>query len=475
MTSRKMGIGSANMSIFASEEPSVTGRSKYKRVVASIEAGISKGKFPIGERLPPHRELARHFDVTVATLAKAIGDLRRRGILTTKIGSGTFVAGSPESRAEHAGPAGHIDLGLNVPPLEPVERMLADVMADLARSAQISRQASALGYEPIGGSHAARILGADWLKLRGLSASPDEILIVQGAHEGLLAALKTVVRPGDTVLTEALNYSGLRRIADLLQLRLVGIPITGEGLDVEAFSRLARDPSVRAAVLTPVTHNPTATTLTTAQRQVIVAAARNAEIMLIEDDIYGHLTGDEQPLLAMLAPERTILTTSFSKCVAPGIRLGYLAAPATYVEPLRQTLYSLGWSASALQVSLINALMVANVAEPCVTAQRKEAIRRMHMASRLLGPSLITGSGLATYHAWLNLPAARGLAGFVSDLALRGILISPSYHFTMDDSPPPEAVRLALSAARDDNELESLLLRIAAALAAGGNGPGAIV
>lgn len=460
--------------------PRITGpgRAKYLRVVDAIEAAATSGALQSGNRLPGQRDMAEHLGVTVATVTRAVGDLTRKGVLVARQGSGTFVAGpaSPSHEALVVQPV--TDFALNRPPLQPVQGFLDEAISTTFAASGAAQ--ALLGYEPVGGGNPARSDGSAWLALRGASVPAEGVLVVQGAHEGLLASLSALTRPGDKVLCEALNYAGLRRIASLLQIELVGVPMGMDGLDVDAFSRLCRDLRPRAAVLTPVTHNPTATTLSTAQRTVVAKALAKSDTVLVEDDIYGHLAGCDAPLLATLCPERVVLVTGLSKCIAPGLRLGYVVAPDALRPRLRDALYGLGWAAPTLQAGIASKLIGSGLAQACVEAQRKEAQARVELAVRHLGSAIRPQGGFASYHVWLPLPAGRQADAFANDLVRERVSVSPAHLFVhgdpqRDGTIEPQAVRLSLGGVGTREELEDALARVARVLGREGPGLGAIV
>jgi len=449
----------------------VSGRTKYRRVIEIIEAAADSGALSSGVRLPGQREMAERLGVTVATVTKAVGDLTRRGLLVARQGSGTFVAGPAPAAAEAPRPM--LDLAVNRPPMQPVQALLSEALA-IATSAGGAAQAL-LGYEPVGGGDIARTKGAAWLRGRGMAVAAEDVLVVHGAHEGLLAVLAALTQPGDQVLCEALSYAGLRRIAALLRIELVGVPIGPDGLDVEAFARLCRDRRPRAAVLTPVTHNPTAATLSDAERSAVAQALAGSDAVLVEDDIYGYLAGGGMPLLATLCPDRAILVTGLSKSIAPGLRLGYVAAPSSLRPRVRDALYALGWAAPALHAGIASALFGTGLATACVEAQRQEAQARLDLAVRHLGPGVRPKGGLASYHAWLPLPGGRQPDTFANDLVRDGVSVSPAHLFMQGEEDEPRAVRLSLGAVETRVELEDALLRVARVLGREGPGLGAIV
>ena len=215
-------------------ELQLDGGTKYAAVAAAIEEGIKDGHLTAGMRLPPQRDLANYFNVTIATVTKAISVATRRGLVHARAGSGTFISADPQASpiTQEAEAASGQDLSLNAPPLAVVTAILQENFTELAHE----RQASAIfDYEPIPGSLTHRLAGCRWMALRGLDTQASNVLVSQGAHEGLLVSLAALTTPGDVVLCERLNYTGLRRIV-VLKITLIGVEVDQDGLCVDHFT-----------------------------------------------------------------------------------------------------------------------------------------------------------------------------------------------------------------------------------------------
>lgn len=433
-------------------------RVKYTGVVETIADAIAGGEIAEGERLPAHRDLAARFGVTIATVTKAIGDLTRRGLVIARPGSGTFVANAVA--VDPSGSASMADLSVNYPPLAPVSTLLESSLEAITRSA---RGAGMLGYEAVGGDLSHRQATAAWLARRGIEAHADDVLVTQGANEGLIAALRASTRHGETVACESVNYAGLRRIADLLGLRLVGIEMDEEGLRPDLLAARAAS-GLAALVCTPVTHNPTAITMSRERRAEILGVAAAAQLTVIEDDIYGHLAGDRTECLFGLAPERVIYVSSLSKCIAAGLRIGFLAASRSTIGRLREALYTTSWTAPALYADLATDLILSGRADACVAAQKAEAAARIGLAQDILGPLLPRWKGDATYHIWVAVENGQRADEQAAELMRRGVLVSPAHHFAMSEGEIPSALRVGLGAVDAREELAEALAKIATVL-----------
>lgn len=448
------------------------GRTKYLALVAAIRAAIDSGELARGERLPSQRVLAEHLGVNIATVTKAIAEAGRLGLVSTRHGGGTQVAGErPAAVAAGAEDGAVIDLSINIPPALLVKPVLDDVIAELAR-----RRAGdeLFDYRPVGGAYRDRATGCAWIATRGVEASPDRLLLTQGAHEGLFAALATVTEPGDVVLCEDMNYTGIRRLGELCRIRLVGVATDAGGLRPDALEQACRKHAPKALVCTPVTLNPTTATLDLPRRQAIAAAGKRHAITIIEDDIYGHLAGDGTPPLAAIWPDGVIYACSLSKCVAPGLRVGYLSAPERLMSGLRDALLLTSWTAPSLQAGVANELIESGRAQACASTHRDEALRRMALARELLGPALVA-SAVASYHAWLRLPPPWLERDATAAFRRHGVRVSPAHHFVFGAQETPAAVRLSLGAVADAGTLERALRIVAGVLDSSPRGQGSVV
>jgi DNA-binding transcriptional MocR family regulator len=140
-------------------------------------------------------------------------------------------------------------------------------------------------------------------------------------------ALASVCRPGDTIIAEAATFTGLKSLASQMDYRLAPTALDAQGLTPEALDRVAAETGARACYVLP-SHNPTARIMGEARRREIVEVARERDLILIEDDLYGAYAMElGLTPLARLAPERCFHATSLSKTVSPGLRAGYLVTP----------------------------------------------------------------------------------------------------------------------------------------------------
>jgi 2-aminoadipate transaminase len=196
----------------------------------------------------------------------------------------------------------------------------------------------ALQYSTTEGDPALRERLAAFMSTCGLPVAADDLLITTGSQQALGLAAAALLDPGDVVLVEDPTYLAALQAFGLADLRPVAIPGDEHGPDPDALVELARAEGAKVAYLIPTFQNPTGRTMPPERRAAFAEAAAVAGLWLVEDDPYSALRLDGEPvdLLAAqtAARERTIVVQTLSKVLSPGLRIGYLRAPAALRGPL---------------------------------------------------------------------------------------------------------------------------------------------
>ncbi|MBI3452192.1 MAG: PLP-dependent aminotransferase family protein [Rhodospirillales bacterium] len=428
---------------------------RYLAIADTLAADVAAGRLPPGARLPTHRDLAWKLGVTVGTVTRAYAEAERRGLIAGEVGRGTFIRERGGDVLPTLSPPtdGFVDLTRNFPPEGPHNKTIAETLAAIAAAKNIS---SLLAYTSNVGLPAHREAGAAWVRKAGLDARPSEIAVTNGAQHGSMVAMATLTRPGDVVLTEQLTFYGVKSIATLLSLQLHGVAIDEYGLVPDALDAACRQTQARVLYCIPTIHNPTAAVMPAARREEIAAICQRHAVTIVEDDIYGFLPDHSLPPLSSFAPERSIYVTGLSKCVAPGLRVGYLRATESMVARLSTTLRATVWMAVPLMAEVAARMIEAGSAEKMALWQREEAKARQSLARRALGNADID-THPASFHIWLKLPEPWRREEFVAEARRRGVGIAPAEAFAIGRGPLPHAVRIGLSAARDRAQLEHAL------------------
>lgn len=206
-------------------------------------------------------------------------------------------------------------------PADAIRRISADLMAkDLAGLLQYS---TTEGYPPL------RAFIAEWVKERGIEASPDEVLLLTGSQQGIDLACRAFLDPGDTVLVERPTYLAALQLFRLYQARVEAVPTDAAGMDIEALERAIVQHRPKLIYLVPTFRNPSGETWSAPRRQAAAALARRYGVIIVEDDPYSSLRYEGSPVPAVAAYAEgghVIYLGSFSKIVAPGLRVGYAVA-----------------------------------------------------------------------------------------------------------------------------------------------------
>ncbi|TPL51571.1 PLP-dependent aminotransferase family protein [Mesorhizobium sp. B2-4-6] len=314
----------------------------YQRLADSIESDIDKGVIDAGAKLPPQRDLAYDIGTTVGTIGRAYQLLRERGLVSGEVGRGTYVLGqrteTPKPDVEPGlqgtrlidAPSGKLRFDSTAAPDVGQGAVIADVLARTAQEhphdiSSYTRDFPERWYEA----------GSRWLARNAFRPSPDSIVPTLGTHAAVMAAIAALTMPGDYVVFEHLTYSQIARSAGLIGRRIALVLTDDNGIDPDDFERVCAQKHPKVMFLMPTAKNPTLVTLSAKRRQAIATIAREYNVALIEDDLYGELTDDPTPLLAEYAPERTIVAGGLSKSVAAGVRGGWLSCPPAYRHRIR--------------------------------------------------------------------------------------------------------------------------------------------
>jgi DNA-binding transcriptional MocR family regulator len=434
----------------------------YQRLVEALAADVASGRLHRGQQLPTHRALARSLGIDLTTVTRAYAEARRRGLTDARVGQGTFVAESMAQPRHAAAARPEFDLSMNLPP-QPLE---ADLEGRLTRGiAAIQRESgfsAHLTYREPGGSAAERDIAAGWLRSRIPHAAGDRLLICPGTQNALFNLLLALASPGDVVLSEALTYPGIKAAAAHTGVRLVGVPMDGNGVLPDALDAACRRHRPKAVYLIPTIHNPTTATMPLARRREVAKILRDRDVLLLEDDAYGMLAPDAVPLAA-LVPERTYFAASLSKCIAPGLRVSFLLAPdrnaaGVVAAALRASVQMPAFLMVALAVRWLQDGSAAAI----IGAIRAEASARQKLAAAALArqPFAAHPNG---HHIWLPLPRSWSRTEFAAHVQRQGLAIVTAETFSVEETQP-RAIRVSLGAARSRAELVAALEILAAAL-----------
>jgi DNA-binding transcriptional MocR family regulator len=459
----------------------------YRCIADAIGRAVARGELKPGDRLPPHRILAVELGVDLTTVTRAYTEARRRGLLDATVGSGTFVSAGAIRAGAQAGngagvragmaPAGEeplslVDMSMNLPPQprDPALRaLLQDGLANLLRDADI---ATLMTYRAGAGAVADRAAGAAWLSPVLGEVDPDRVLVCPGAQSALTAVLTTLARPGDAVITEPQSYPGFLALAAHFDIRLVGVPVDGDGMLPAELERACRRIRPKAVYCIPTIQNPTTATMPPERRHALAEIAHRFQVPVIEDDPYGLLPRTAPAAVASMAAGACYVGT-LSKVASPGLRTAYLVAPDRHqAARLAGAVRATSLSTAPVMTSLVTAWLHDGTAARLRDAIRVEAVARMAMVRQMLPEGSLRAhpEGL---HVWLTLPAHWHRGDFCAHVRRLGVALVPSDAFTVETqateaartAPAANAVRIAIGTAPDRDALRRALGAVAGAMA----------
>jgi DNA-binding transcriptional MocR family regulator len=332
-------------------DPSADSRTPlYQRIADEIERAVGSGALGAGTRLPSVRQLSHQHGVSMTTALQAYRCLENRGLVQARPKSGYFVV--PRAPAL---PEPQFDLRVDAASFVSMDHVLHEFLmmvddpqalpsfnASPAREllpeaklqhilASVNRRHPEYATKYyMAGSVALRQQIARRAVGSGVQLRPEEIVITNGGMEAMYLALKSVAGPGDTIALESPTYFHLLQTVESLGMRALEIPSHPRvGMSLEALDFATQTPgAVRACVLLPHFPNPGGSLMPVAHKRRLVELAADRGITLIESDIYGELYfGEQRPPVLKSFDTRNdvILCSAFTKTVAPGYRIGWVA------------------------------------------------------------------------------------------------------------------------------------------------------
>jgi 2-aminoadipate transaminase len=214
-------------------------------------------------------------------------------------------------------------------PIGRLREISAQVLADDWKGAL--QYGEAEGYRPLREWAAADLTG------RGVSTVPEQVLITNGSQQGIDLVARALLNPGDVVLTEQPSYLAALQVFDACEATVRAIPMDEDGIDVAAAAAALKAPGVKLLYTMPNHQNPSGRTLASERRRALVQAAASAGVPVLADEAYLHLRYDpgEPGLLAATDPRAAIISVgTFSKTIAPGLRVAWTVGPAPLIERL---------------------------------------------------------------------------------------------------------------------------------------------
>ena len=457
----------------------------YTQIRDQIRERILSGGLKPGDRLEPSRELAHHLGVHRTTVGNAYADLESEGLIQGTVGRGTFVTPLGETLRAPRGAARRPSPDLfweGFLPEEARDDSLGRLMAssvedgvisfaaahgpDELISAEVVRRAvdtvlrreggRLVQYGSTGGYQPLKAYLQTRLRRDGIPVEPDEILITHGCQQSLDLLRRTLISPGETVVCENPTYTGLWNVFESPGVRLIGVPVTPEGMDLNALESLLEQTRVKLMFCSPSFQNPTGFTMPLAARKRMLELAARFQVPIVEDDVYGALRyrgRQVPPLKALDSAGLVIYLNSFSKVGFPGLRVGWLVASRPVIERLQWAKQRADLHTNLIGQAVVQELGARGwldkwIRKTCkVFAHKQQVLRGAIERHFPAGVHVIYPEGGMS--VWVELPAFMDAAELLVKARERHMLFAPARYFYFQN-PRHNALRLCYTALPDD-------------------------
>lgn len=418
-------------------------RIRYKRLVDQFAGKIRSGELPPATQLPTIRALMQSERIALATALRVYHELEAIGLVVGETGRGTFVRDTslPRGLGLEQQPlgVGMVDLTFNYPSVPGQDELLREGLRAIAASGDID---ALLHSAPQGGRPHERQTAARHLRNRDIRVGGDQVLIVNGAQQGLAVTLMALLKPGDILALDALTYPGLKTLAQAHRLDLEALPQIAGHTDLDALEALCKRRPVRALYSMPTMHNPLGTVMSIADRERLVQLAERYDFLIIEDGAYAFLAEPAPKPLFTLAPQRTLYISGLSKSVASGLRIGFIVAPKAMMPALEQAIRVSTWSTPSLTVALACRWIDSGEVDNLEEQKRLDARQRQDLARQILKSCELVAHP-ASYYLWLRLPEGLRAETVVAELERKGVQVTSADPFATTTHVPP-ALRVAM-------------------------------
>jgi DNA-binding transcriptional MocR family regulator len=368
----------------------------YVNLAELLGARIENGFYRPGDRLPSVRALSMEHGVSLSTVQQAYRLLEDNGLAAPKPKSGYFV---PASRKAPALPAvgrpaqrpvdisqwdqvlelirakldiNVIQLGRGMPDVSsPTLRPLLRALGKISRHHDMP----GLYYDNIYGTQALRDQIARLMLDSGCRVNAAELVVTTGCHEALSASIRAICDPGDIVAVDSPSFFGAMQTLKGLGMKALEIPTDPiTGISLEALELALEQWPIKAIQLTPNCNNPLGYIMPEARKKALLTLAQRYDVAVIEDDVYGDLSYTyprPRTIKSFDVDGRVLLCSSFSKTLAPGLRIGWVA-PGRYLERVLHMKY-IGTGSTATQPQMaIAEFLQAGHYEPHLRRMRSQ-------------------------------------------------------------------------------------------------------
>lgn len=376
------------------------------------------------------------------TLSEKFANLKPSAVreilkVTNEPGMIAFAGGSPDTDAF---------------PCEEVKKITAEILDENPVSALVYGVSE--GYEPL------RKTVAEWLKKReNVGSENDTVIITAGATQIMDITTRVLCSEGDTVICEEPSFIGSLNCFRSHGCKLAGVPIDSDGMNMQALERVIKEnPNAKFIYTIPNFQNPGGTTLSLEKRKEMYRLAKENNLVILEDNPYGNLRveGEDVPAIKSFDTDGIVVYAgSFSKILAPGIRVAYAVVP-NKIAPA----FTIGKQVSDVHTGVLNQMIVSRWFDEYDVDKHIENIRRIYRRKlnlmcdcldRYCGDFISYVRPQGGLFIWAKLPEDVDMLDYVGKLLERKVAVVPGSAFMTDDTKPCSYIRLNFSTPSDEN------------------------
>jgi DNA-binding transcriptional MocR family regulator len=430
---------------------------KYKKFTDEIEKNIVQGLLKQGDRLPSVRKIKDEHKLSTSSVQNGYDYLVYKGLVKSIPRSGYIVAHPLKKYSDfsdsdfksiprdsvfrenlfatshqmHHNEISHLNAAVPSDFLIP-QKLVLSVMQKIIRE----KGASLLRYYPSSGKEELRELISKRSALHGSLVQQEEIIITDGTLQALYIALAVTTQPNDIIAVESPCVFSVLEVIANLHLRTVEIPVRNNtGIDLNIMEEICQKNGIKAIVVTPNFHNPTGILMSDKAKKDLYDIASSHNIPIIENDIYGDLyfNGIRPSTIRNYDNQGLVITvSSFSKSLAPGIRLGWLSA-GRFFSKAERLKFALGRSVSPINQEVVIKLLSTLSYERHLKSLRRQlelqAIKLFNHFNEYF-PDAISTMPQGGYSLWTRLEANRDMELFYKTCEKFGITFTPGHTFS---------------------------------------------
>ena len=429
--------------------------SKVGQVKAAIRHRIDQRLLPPGARVPSIRRMAETMKVSHSTVVEAYDRLIAEGILLSRPGSGFYVAA----------PLAPLSLAATVPDLDPqsdplwvMRQSLMDrpdvlrpgcgwlpddwmphdaIRKALRTLARSRRTGTLLSYGTAQGSEELRTLLARRMATLGIEAGPAQVMLTDSGTQAIDLVCRFLIEAGDTVMVDDPCYFNFHALLRAHRAKVVGIPYTPTGPDIEAFSAALLEHRPRLYITNSAIHNPTGASISAVTAHRILKLAEAHDLIIVEDDIFADFETEPAPRLAAFdGLERVIRIGSFSKTCSASIRCGHIAARPDWIAGLIDLQLATSMTSNPTSAEVMLSVLTDGSYRHHVENLRTRLASAMHRTFRRLPEIGLTPwiEPRAGMFLWCKLPDGIEAADVTRRALEDNVILAPGNAFSLNQS-----------------------------------------